>query len=172
MENSIYHIKRSGPEADQEDILKAKTVQMHLNKCTEAKRLRDWNNLIKETKNTIASGADAATQVYALQADAFLKSYRHQEADDALSRCPVFDVEMNTKYYGPIGYAGFLVVWAQVHMSLGRFGPSDFLVFNPHLGVRTRHKTKTFPDLTGLNEKRFFFFFVKSDLKKRLRRFN
>ncbi|WZZ91739.1 hypothetical protein YC2023_120318 [Brassica napus] len=122
VENSIYHIKRSGPEADQEDILKAKTVQMHLNKCTEAKRLRDWNNLIKETKNTIASGADAATQVYALQAEAFLKSYRHQEADDALSRCPVFDVEMNTKYYGPIGYAGFLVVWAQVHMSLGRFG--------------------------------------------------
>ncbi|KAL0736201.1 hypothetical protein Bca4012_012411 [Brassica carinata] len=122
VEKSIYHIKHSGPEADQEDILKAKTVQMHLNKCAEAKRLRDWNTLIRETKNTIASGADAAPQVYALQAEAFLKSYRHQEADDALSRCPVFDVEMNTKYYGPIGYAGFLVVWAQVHMSSGRFG--------------------------------------------------
>ncbi|CAH8281784.1 unnamed protein product [Eruca vesicaria subsp. sativa] len=121
VENSIYHIKRSGPEADQEDIMKAKTVQMHLNKCTDAKRLRDWNSLIKETRNTIASGADAAPQVYALQAEAFLKSYRHQEADDVLSRCPVFDVEMNTKYYGPIGYAGFLVVWAQVHMSSGRF---------------------------------------------------
>ncbi|KAJ4883118.1 Tetratricopeptide repeat (TPR)-like superfamily protein [Raphanus sativus] len=122
VEKSIYHIKHSGPETDQEDISKAKTVQTHLNKCTEAKRLRDWNTLIKETRNTIASGADAAPQVYALQAEAFLKSYRHQEADDALSRCPVFDVEMNTKYYGPIGYAGFLVVWAQVHMSSGRFG--------------------------------------------------
>ncbi|ESQ40952.1 hypothetical protein EUTSA_v10013054mg [Eutrema salsugineum] len=122
VEKSIYHFKHSGPEADQEDILKAKTVQTHLNKCTEAKRLRDWNTLIKETENTIASGADAAPQVYALQAEAFLKSYRHQEADHALSRCPVFDVEMSTKYYGPIGYAGFLVVWAQVHMSSGRFG--------------------------------------------------
>ncbi|KAF8115771.1 hypothetical protein N665_0025s0221 [Sinapis alba] len=122
VEKSMYHIKHSGPEVDQEDISKAKTVQMHLNKCTEAKRLRDWNTLIKETKNIIASGADAAPQVYALQAEAFLKSYRHQEADDTLSRCPVFDVEMNTKYYGPIGYAGFLVVWAQVHMSSGRFG--------------------------------------------------
>ncbi|CAN8298979.1 unnamed protein product [Cochlearia groenlandica] len=122
VENSIYHFKHSGPEADQEDILKAKMVQTHLNKCTEAKRTRDWNTLIKETKNTIASGADAAPQVYALQAEAFLKSSRHQEADEALSRCPVFDVETSTKYYGPIGYAGLLVVWAQVHMSLGRFG--------------------------------------------------
>ncbi|CAA7027155.1 unnamed protein product [Microthlaspi erraticum] len=121
VEKSIYHIKHSGPEADQDDILKAKTVQTHLNKCTEAKRLRDWNCLIRETESTIASGADAAPQVYALQAEAYLKSCRHQEADDALSRCPVFDVEMSTKYYGPIGYAGFLVVWAQVHMSSGRF---------------------------------------------------
>lgn len=96
-------------------------VQTHLNKCTEAKRLRDWNTLIKETENTIATGADAAPQVYALQAEAFLKTYRHQEADDVLSRCPVFDGEMSTKYYGPIGYAGFLVVWAQVHMASGRF---------------------------------------------------
>ncbi|KAL0842860.1 hypothetical protein Bca101_016105 [Brassica carinata] len=122
VENSIYHFKHSGQEADQEDVSKAKTVQTLLNKCTEAKRLRDWNTLIKETENIIASGADAAPQVYALRAEAFLKSSRHQEADDALSRCPVLDVEMSTKYYGPIGYAGFLVVWAQVHMSSGRFG--------------------------------------------------
>ncbi|KAL9279000.1 putative tetratricopeptide-like helical domain superfamily [Arabidopsis thaliana] len=121
VENSIYHFKHAGPEADQEDISKAKMVQTHLNKCTEAKRLRDWNTLIKETENTITTGADAAPQVYALQAEAFLKTYRHQEADDALSRCPVFDGEMSTKYYGPIGYAGFLVVWAQVHMASGRF---------------------------------------------------
>ncbi|KAJ0260728.1 Uncharacterized protein HA466_0039910 [Hirschfeldia incana] len=122
VENSLYHFKHSGPEADQEDVSKAKTVQTLLNKCTEAKRLRDWNTLIKETENIIASGADAAPHVYALRAEAFLKSYRHQEADDCLSRCPVLDVEMSTKYYGPIGYAGFLVVWAQVHMSSGRFG--------------------------------------------------
>nr|AII30321.1 tetratricopeptide repeat-containing protein [Cardamine hirsuta] len=122
VENSIYHFKHAGPEADQEDISKARMVQTHLSKCTEAKRVRDWNTLIKETSNTITSGADAAPQVYALQAEAFLKSYRHQEADDVLSRCPVFDVEMSTKYYGPIGYAGFLVVWAQVHMASGRFG--------------------------------------------------
>uniref|UniRef100_A0A1J3G3Z0 Inactive TPR repeat-containing thioredoxin TTL3 n=1 Tax=Noccaea caerulescens TaxID=107243 RepID=A0A1J3G3Z0_NOCCA len=121
VEKSIYHFKHSGPEADPEDIAKAKTVQTHLSKCTEAKRLRDWNGLITETTNTISSGADAAPQVYALQAEALLKTHRHQEADDALSRCPVFDVETSTRYYGPVGYAGFLVVRAQVHLASGRF---------------------------------------------------
>lgn len=85
----MYHFKHSGPEADPEDIVKAKAVQTHLTKCTEAKRLRDWNGLITETTNTISSGADAAPQVYALQAEALLKTHRHQEADDALSKCPV-----------------------------------------------------------------------------------
>lgn len=121
MEKSIYHFKHSGPEADREDIAKAKMVQTHLNKCTEAKRLRDWNGLITETTNTISSGADAAPQVYALQAEALLKTHRHQEADDALSRCPVFDGDTSTRYYGPVGYAGFLVVRAQVHLASGRF---------------------------------------------------
>ncbi|KAF8089307.1 hypothetical protein N665_0510s0020 [Sinapis alba] len=121
VEKSMYHFKHSGPEADPEDIVKAKAVQTHLNKCTEAKRLRDWNGLITETTNTITSGADAAPQVYALQAEALLKTHRHQEADDSLSRCPVFDVETSTRYYGPVGYAGFLVVRAQVHLASGRF---------------------------------------------------
>ncbi|ESQ31358.1 hypothetical protein EUTSA_v10003869mg [Eutrema salsugineum] len=121
VEKSMYHFKHSGPEADPEDIAKAKTVQTNLSKCTEAKRLRDWNGLITETTNTIASGADAAPQVYALQAEALLKTHKHQDADDALSRCPVFDVETSTRYYGPVGYAGFLVVRAQVHLASGRF---------------------------------------------------
>ncbi|XP_010484322.1 PREDICTED: inactive TPR repeat-containing thioredoxin TTL3-like isoform X1 [Camelina sativa] len=121
VEKSIYHFKHSGPEADSEDIAKAKTVQTKLNKCTEAKRLRDWNGLITETTNTISAGADAAPQVYALLAEALLKTHRHQEADEALSRCPVFDVDTSTRYYGPVGYAGFLVVRAQVHLASGRF---------------------------------------------------
>ncbi|CAN8251557.1 unnamed protein product [Cochlearia groenlandica] len=121
VEKSIYHFKHSGPEADPEDIVKAKTVQTHISKCTEAKRLRDWNGLITETTNTINTGADAAPQVYALQAEALLKTHRHQEADETLSKCPVFDVETSTRYYGPIAYAGFLVVRAQVHLASGRF---------------------------------------------------
>lgn len=62
-EKSIYHYKHAGPEADHVDVAKAKALQLHLNKCTEAKRLRDWNTLIKETRAAISDGADSAPQV-------------------------------------------------------------------------------------------------------------
>lgn len=62
----MYHYKQSGPEADQDDLAKAKAVQTHLTKCTEARRLRDWNTLIKETGFAISSGADSAPQVLSL----------------------------------------------------------------------------------------------------------
>lgn len=62
-DKATYHYKHSGPEADQEDLAKMRSLQALLNKCTEARRLRDWNTLIKETQNVIAAGADSAPQV-------------------------------------------------------------------------------------------------------------
>lgn len=62
-EKATYHYKHAGPEADPDVLAKVKLVQIHLNKCTEAHRLRDWNSLIKETRCTISAGADSAPQV-------------------------------------------------------------------------------------------------------------
>ncbi|KAF5737980.1 putative Tetratricopeptide repeat protein [Tripterygium wilfordii] len=120
-EKAIYHYKHAGPEADHVDISKAKTLQAHLNRCTEARRLRDWNTLIKETANTMSAGADSAPQIYALQAEALLKLHRHQEADDALTKGPKFEVDACTKFFGPISNANLLVVRAQVELAAGRF---------------------------------------------------
>ncbi|XP_021274467.1 inactive TPR repeat-containing thioredoxin TTL3 [Herrania umbratica] len=121
VEKAIYHYKHAGLEADRDDIAKAKTLQAHLNKCTEAKRLRDWNTLLKETDSTINAVADSAPQIYALKTEALLKLHRHQEADEALSKGPNFNVDDCTKYFGPIGNASLLVVRAQVDMAAGRF---------------------------------------------------
>ncbi|KAJ6305466.1 hypothetical protein OIU78_020910 [Salix suchowensis] len=114
-------LKMMGPEADHFDISKAKSLQAHLNKCTDAHKHRDWNTLIKETAATISAGADSAPQIFALQAEALIKLHRHQEAGEASIRCPNFDVDACTKFFGPIGNANLLVVRAQVHMALGRF---------------------------------------------------
>ncbi|TQD91727.1 hypothetical protein C1H46_022687 [Malus baccata] len=119
-EKALYHYKHAGPEADQEDIAKVKTLQACLNKCTEARRLRDWNTLIKESQSVILAGADSAPQIYALQAEALLKLNRHKEADEALSRGPNFDVDACTKFFGPIGNANLLATRAQVDMVAGR----------------------------------------------------
>lgn len=120
-EKAMYHYKQSGPEADQEDLAKAKAVQAHLTKCTEARRLRDWNTLIKETGFAITSGADSAPQIFALQAEAFLKLHKHQDADEAISRGPSFEVDACTKFLGPVGNANLLLIRAQVDLAAGRF---------------------------------------------------
>ncbi|XP_021912368.1 inactive TPR repeat-containing thioredoxin TTL3 [Carica papaya] len=121
VENAIYHYKHAGPEADGDDIAKAKSLQFHLNKCTEAKRLRDWNTLVKEAASALSSGADSAPQIYALQAEAFLRLHKHQDADEALCKGPKFDVDSCTKFFGAVGNANLLVVRAQVDMAAGRF---------------------------------------------------
>lgn len=62
-DKALYHYKLAGSEADPEEMAKVKKIQFHLNKCTEARRIGDWNNLIKEASYAISSGADSAPQV-------------------------------------------------------------------------------------------------------------
>lgn len=119
-EKSIYHFKHAGPESDPEDMAKAHSLQAHLSKCTEARRLRDWNTLVKEAGYTISAGADSAPQIYTLQAEALLKLHRHQEADAVLAASPYFSVDDCTKFFGPYGNANLLMIRAQVDLAAGR----------------------------------------------------
>ncbi|KAK7306006.1 hypothetical protein VNO77_43920 [Canavalia gladiata] len=120
-DKALYHYKQAGAEADPDEIAKAKNLQVHLSKCAEARRLGNWNTLITETNNAISCGADSAPQIYALQAEALLKLCRHQDADKIISKCPNFDVDECTKFFGPIYNANFLVTRAHVDLAAGRF---------------------------------------------------
>ncbi|MBA0831430.1 hypothetical protein Goarm_015899 [Gossypium armourianum] len=121
VEKAMYHLKRAGPEADSDHIAKAKTLQERINKCTEAKRLRTWNVLVKETDSAIKAGADSSPFMYAFKAEALLKLHRHQEANETLLQGPKYNDEDCIKHFGPIGNANLLVVQAKVDMALGRF---------------------------------------------------
>lgn len=59
----MYHFKQAGPEADPDAMTMATKVQNHLNKCTDAKRQRDWNVLLKEIALSTSTGADSAPLV-------------------------------------------------------------------------------------------------------------
>lgn len=61
-----------------------------------------------------------AFKIFALQAEALLKLRRHQDADNIMTKCPNFDVDECTKFFGPIGNANLLVTRAQVDMAAGR----------------------------------------------------
>ncbi|TKY60296.1 Inactive TPR repeat-containing thioredoxin TTL3 [Spatholobus suberectus] len=104
-DTALYHYKQAGPEVDPDEIAK----------------LGDWNNLIKETNYAISSGADSAPQIFALQAEALLKLRRHQDAEEALSKGPNFDVDGCTKFFGPVANANLLVTKARVYLAAGRF---------------------------------------------------
>ncbi|KAH7860804.1 hypothetical protein Vadar_018183 [Vaccinium darrowii] len=120
VDKALYHYKHAGAESDPDVLTKAKNLQVHLSKCTDAKKQRDWNTLLKETKLAISAGADSAAQIFALQAEALLKLRRPQDADEALKKGPNFDTDECTKFFGPIGNANLLLIRAQVDMAAGR----------------------------------------------------
>ncbi|KAL3651629.1 hypothetical protein CASFOL_004631 [Castilleja foliolosa] len=97
---ATYHFKQAGSDADPDAMNKAKKVEFHLEKCSEAKRQQYWNILIKETIVSTAAGADSAPLILALKAEALMKLNRNQEAIETME---------------------LLVVHAQVDMIEGRF---------------------------------------------------
>lgn len=119
-EKAMYHYKLAASETDPDVVTKSKNIQIHLNKCTEAKRQRDWNTLLKESALAISAGADSASQIFALKAEALVKLHRYHEADQTLKNGPNFDMDERMKFFGPIGNASLLVVQAQVDMAAGR----------------------------------------------------
>ncbi|XP_047320246.1 TPR repeat-containing thioredoxin TTL4-like [Impatiens glandulifera] len=121
VEKTIYHYKHAGGDSDPDVFQKAKKLQSHLNKCTEAKKHRDWNTLLKESILAISSGADSAQQIFALQAEALLKLHKHDEADKAMLNAPDFTIDDCTKFFGPIAYANLLIIRAQIDLTAGRF---------------------------------------------------
>ncbi|KAL2906046.1 TPR repeat-containing thioredoxin TTL1 [Bienertia sinuspersici] len=120
-EKAIYHFKQAGPEADPDVMGQAKVVLGHLKKCDDAKRLKDWHTVLKESGNAVTAGADSAPMIFALQAEAYLKLHRPQDAVTTLTNGPNFDVDQCTKFLGPAGNAMVLVIRSQVDMAAGRF---------------------------------------------------
>ncbi|KNA03755.1 hypothetical protein SOVF_206100 [Spinacia oleracea] len=120
-EKAMTHFKQAGPDADPDTISKAKAILAHLKKCEDAKRLKDWHTVLRESANAIAAGADSAPMIFALQAEAYLKLHRPQDAVTTLENGPKLDVDQCTRFFGPAGNAMLLVIRAQVDMAAGRF---------------------------------------------------
>ncbi|KAL5703956.1 hypothetical protein ACHQM5_022445 [Ranunculus cassubicifolius] len=120
-EKGLYHFKKSGFEANSLEISKAQVLEAHVNKCTEAKIVQNWNELLKESKRAILLGADSSPLITSWQAEALLKLHRHQDADNAMTKLPTFDIDHCTKFYGPNRNAQILLIRARVDMAAGRF---------------------------------------------------
>ncbi|XP_020254377.1 inactive TPR repeat-containing thioredoxin TTL3-like, partial [Asparagus officinalis] len=120
-ERALHHYKLSRNEASSADISRAQALQTHLSKCSEARRLKDWHSVVKETQLAVSSGADSSPQVFSFKAEALLMLHKHEEAETALNSAPRFDIDASTKLFGAMKSAFTLMVRAQVDMTAGRF---------------------------------------------------
>lgn len=62
-EKALCHYKCSGEKAVRQDIAKAQAVKAQLVTCSEARKLKDWKKLLKESQFAYSLGADSSLQV-------------------------------------------------------------------------------------------------------------
>lgn len=119
-EKALNHLEQSGPYSDLNDINKARALQSCLSRCVEARKLQEWNSLLKETQWAISSVANSAYKLYALQAEALLKLHRHQEAYVIYQKGRTLKTNSLTKSFSLADSALILSIEAQVYMTMGR----------------------------------------------------
>ncbi|XP_020229934.1 TPR repeat-containing thioredoxin TTL1 [Cajanus cajan] len=109
------------PYVDSVLAFQTQALGNHLSKCTEARKVKDWKTVLKETQAAISLGADSAPLVYSLQTEALLKLLRHQEAYATYEKMPKFDLNCCNKLFGPARSAYLLMIGAQIYLAAGRF---------------------------------------------------
>nr|CAD1829885.1 unnamed protein product [Ananas comosus var. bracteatus] len=120
-EKAIHHYKLAKGDASSRDVTQAQALQMHLFKCDDARKRKDWHGLLQESQSAVSAGADSSPQIFAYQEEALLALRRQEEAEATLRNAPKFDVDASTKFFGGPSNAYFLAVRAQVDMAAGRF---------------------------------------------------
>ncbi|KAJ0801596.1 putative tetratricopeptide-like helical domain superfamily, Thioredoxin domain-containing protein [Helianthus annuus] len=126
VENARKHICIPGYEPDQNKLKRLQSVEKHLNKCADCRRVQDWAGVIRECDAAMASGAYFCPQLFACKAEAFLKLGRVDDASVSLFNMPKFEASCGFSYSQPkffgIAFEAYLLfVRAQVDMALGRF---------------------------------------------------
>ncbi|KAG0476243.1 hypothetical protein HPP92_012672 [Vanilla planifolia] len=119
-ERAVHHYVLSQKESDPEEISRAKMLQTQIVKCIEARKLKDWQTMLKECQSAISNGADSAPKVFAWQAEALVKLGKHEEADMVLKNAPKFDPNAATSLFGAATIGHILIIQAQVDLASGR----------------------------------------------------
>ncbi|KAF3547895.1 hypothetical protein DY000_02002343 [Brassica cretica] len=121
-ENARRHLCYSGQCPDQADLQRLQTLEKHLRRCWEARKIGDWRTAVKETDAAIANGADSSPQLVACKAEALLRLNQIEESEFCLSCIPRLDHHQSqAKLFGMVAEAYVLCIRAQVDVALGRF---------------------------------------------------
>ncbi|KAF7144942.1 hypothetical protein RHSIM_Rhsim04G0024900 [Rhododendron simsii] len=125
VENARTHICFPGCQPDANELQKLQAVEIHLRKCTDARRIGDWRSAVREGDAAISAGADASPQLHTCKVEALLKLHQLEDANSSLSNIPQFEPSTpscsKSKFFGMLSEAYLLFVQAQMEMAFGRF---------------------------------------------------
>ncbi|XP_038681700.1 inactive TPR repeat-containing thioredoxin TTL3-like isoform X2 [Tripterygium wilfordii] len=123
VEDARRHFCFHGQQPDTEELHKLQSLEKHLKRCADARKIGDWKSDMREGDAAITIGADYSPQIVACKAEAFLKLHQIEEAESTLSNIPKLEPypPAQTKFFGMVPEAYVLYVRAQVEMALGRF---------------------------------------------------
>ncbi|CAM6025301.1 unnamed protein product [Sphagnum balticum] len=113
-------LKVCGPQLDLGDIRRLEMIEKHLMRCSEAKKVSDWNTIVRESEAAITAGADSAPQILAFKAEALLKLCRPEEAEMVITSAQKVETALR-KATGMLTDTTILIVQVQIDMALGRF---------------------------------------------------
>ncbi|XP_062223410.1 inactive TPR repeat-containing thioredoxin TTL3-like [Phragmites australis] len=125
IEDALRHLSLVTPQPDLLELHRLQTVEKHLGRCVDARKVGDWKSVLRESNAAIAAGADSSALLLAARAEALLRLNHIDEADLAITSASKFDYSSScspdTKYCGFLANAYLFYVHAQVDMALGRF---------------------------------------------------
>ncbi|KAK8933314.1 TPR repeat-containing thioredoxin TTL1 [Platanthera zijinensis] len=124
VESARRHLLLVGRQLDHTEMLKLHTVERHLERCGEARKMGDWKSTLREADFTATTGADYSPLISALRAEALLHLHRLEEAESALSKALKYEMESSSpssKFLGMLSNSYICFTQAQVEMALGRF---------------------------------------------------
>ncbi|XP_052178903.1 TPR repeat-containing thioredoxin TTL1 [Diospyros lotus] len=125
VENAGRHLCFPGHPSDSNELQKLQAVEMHLCKCTDARKIADWRSVLREAGAAIVAGADASPQLHTCKAEAYLKLHQLEEANSSLLNGPKCESTSpscsQSKFFGMLSEAYMFFVQAQIEMAFGRF---------------------------------------------------
>ncbi|XP_040989167.1 TPR repeat-containing thioredoxin TTL1-like [Juglans microcarpa x Juglans regia] len=125
VENARRHLCIPGVQPDPMELQKLQTVEKHLRKCTDARRINDWKSALREVDATIAAGADFSPQLFMCRAEALLKLQQIDVAESSILNIPKIEPCTpscsQSRFFGMLSEAYLYFVRGQIEMALGRF---------------------------------------------------
>ncbi|KAF7814165.1 TPR repeat-containing thioredoxin TTL1-like [Senna tora] len=125
VENAKKHLFCQRQQPNPFELQQLQSVEKHISKCSNARRIGDWKSVLMEIHAAIDAGADSSPQLFMCRVEALLKMHQIDEAVSSLSNIPKTESLLKSssqeKFFGMISEAYFYFVGAQVDMATGRF---------------------------------------------------